>query len=201
MLDIGFSELVVIGVVALIVIGPERLPRVARTAGHLLGRFQRYVAEVKADINREMELAELKKLQTSVEDAARSIETSVRTGMEDAQKELRDAHAALEDTGAELKTAEDALKQAVTGVQLPHMGTAAPGLNQRGQSDSASPPAEGVPTGLISPTESSAETPGTAAESSPAATQSVQRAEGEDASPQLELALDRAGEPLPRRQA
>ena len=71
MFDIGFSELVVIGVVALIVIGPERLPRVARTAGHLLGRFQRYVAEVKSDINREMELAELKKLQTTVEDAAR----------------------------------------------------------------------------------------------------------------------------------
>jgi len=82
MLDIGFSELVVIGVVALIVVGPERLPRVARTAGHLLGRFQRYVAEVKADIGREMELAELKKLQTSVEDAARSIEHSVKTGVE-----------------------------------------------------------------------------------------------------------------------
>ena len=99
MLDIGFSELVVIGVVALIVIGPERLPRVARTAGHLLGRFQRYVADVKADINREMDLAELKKLQTSVEEAARSIEQSVRTGVEDAEKEFKDAQSALESTG------------------------------------------------------------------------------------------------------
>jgi len=61
--DVGFSELMVIAVVALIVIGPERLPRVARTAGHFLGRFQRYVAQVKSDIGREMELAELKKLQ------------------------------------------------------------------------------------------------------------------------------------------
>ena len=56
MFDIGFSELMVIGLVALIVIGPERLPRVARTLGHLAGRLQRYVAAVKADINREVEL-------------------------------------------------------------------------------------------------------------------------------------------------
>ena len=61
MFDFSVWELVVIGGVALVVIGPERLPRVARTAGHLLGRFQRYVADVKSDINREIELAELKK--------------------------------------------------------------------------------------------------------------------------------------------
>ena len=59
MFDVGFSELMVIAIVALIVIGPERLPKVARTAGHLLGRLQRYVSDVKADINREMQLDEL----------------------------------------------------------------------------------------------------------------------------------------------
>src|SRR6476620_6676656 len=95
MLDIGFSELLVIGVVALIVIGPERLPRVARTAGHLLGRFQRYVADVKADINREIELAELKKLQTTVEDAARDIQQSVKDGMSEAEKQLQEAQGQL----------------------------------------------------------------------------------------------------------
>ena len=63
MFDIGFSEIVVIAVVALIVIGPERLPKTARTLGHLFGRLQRYVNDVKADINREMELDELRKLQ------------------------------------------------------------------------------------------------------------------------------------------
>ncbi len=130
MFDLDFSKLILIGVVALIVIGPQKLPRVARTAGHLLGRFQRYVAEVKADINREMELTDLKKLQTSVEDAARSIEDSVKSGMEDAQKEFRDAQAALEDTGAELKKTEDAVKQAVSGVQLPHMGHHGPGTDR-----------------------------------------------------------------------
>jgi len=77
MFDIGFSELLVIGVVALIVIGPERLPKVARTAGLLFGRLQRYVNDVKADIQREIELDELRKLRTQFEDAARSVEESV----------------------------------------------------------------------------------------------------------------------------
>jgi len=63
MFDIGFSEMIVIAIVALVVIGPERLPRVARTAGLLLGRLQRYVSDVKSDINREIQLDELKKLQ------------------------------------------------------------------------------------------------------------------------------------------
>ena len=71
MFDIGFSEIVVIAVVALIVIGPERLPKAARTLGHLFGRLQRYVNDVKADINREMELDELRKLQKEVQTAAR----------------------------------------------------------------------------------------------------------------------------------
>jgi sec-independent protein translocase protein TatB len=77
MFDIGFSELLVIAVVALIVIGPERLPKVARTLGHFFGRMQRYVNDVKADISREMELDELKKMQSSMEDAARSMRDSV----------------------------------------------------------------------------------------------------------------------------
>lgn len=78
MFDFSFGELMVIGVVALVVIGPERLPKVARTAGALFGRLQRYVSDVKADINREIELDELKKLKTSVTEAAATIESSVR---------------------------------------------------------------------------------------------------------------------------
>ena len=77
MFDIGFSELLVIGLVALIVIGPERLPRVARTIGHLMGRMQRYVADVKADINREIEFEELRKMRDSMQKAASDIQTSV----------------------------------------------------------------------------------------------------------------------------
>jgi sec-independent protein translocase protein TatB len=77
MFDIGFSELLVIAVVALLVIGPERLPKVARTAGIMFGRLQRYVNDVKADIQREVELDELKKLRSQFEDAAKSVEQSV----------------------------------------------------------------------------------------------------------------------------
>ena len=77
MFDIGFSELLVIGIVALIVIGPEKLPRVARTIGHLAGRLQRYVADVKADINREIELDELRKMRDSMQQAAGEMQTAV----------------------------------------------------------------------------------------------------------------------------
>lgn len=89
MFDIGFSELMLIAVVALIVIGPERLPKVARTAGHLLGRLQRYVNDVKSDINREMQLDELKKLQAQVEESARSLERSVHKEMQSADQSVQ----------------------------------------------------------------------------------------------------------------
>lgn len=88
MFDIGFSELMVIGIVALIVIGPERLPKVARTLGLLLGRAQRYVNDVKSDINREMQLDELKKLQSQVTDSARSLEDSVRSEFQTAKSAI-----------------------------------------------------------------------------------------------------------------
>ena len=95
MFDIGFSEFLVIGVVALIVIGPERLPSVARTLGHLFGRMQRYVNEVKADIQREIELEELKKLRQSVEESAREIEQSVSRELGQAEQEMREIEALL----------------------------------------------------------------------------------------------------------
>jgi sec-independent protein translocase protein TatB len=86
--DVGFSELMVIAVVALIVIGPERLPRVARTMGHLFGRLQRYVNDVKADINREIELDELRKFRSTVEDAARGFEGTVNTTVSSVESEV-----------------------------------------------------------------------------------------------------------------
>ncbi|HEV8107508.1 MAG TPA: Sec-independent protein translocase protein TatB [Burkholderiales bacterium] len=104
MFDIGFSELLVIGVVALIVIGPERLPRVARTVGVLAGRLQRYVADVKADINREIELEELRKMRDSMQQAASDFQSSV-------QSEVSKTEAELNQTAADLsKTVEDVVK-------------------------------------------------------------------------------------------
>ncbi|HRP25130.1 MAG TPA: Sec-independent protein translocase protein TatB [Thauera sp.] len=88
MFDFGFTELMVIGVVLLIVVGPERLPKVARTAGHLLGRVQRYVSDVKSDIQREMQLEELKKLQEQVKQQAQELESSVRSGVSSIESEV-----------------------------------------------------------------------------------------------------------------
>jgi sec-independent protein translocase protein TatB len=91
MFDIGFSELMVIALVALIVIGPERLPRVARTLGHLAGRLQRYVADVKADINREVELDELRKMRDSVQQTASNMESSFNAELSKAESDLNAA--------------------------------------------------------------------------------------------------------------
>jgi sec-independent protein translocase protein TatB len=76
-IDLGLDKMALIGIVALVVIGPEKLPRVARTVGTLLGKAQRYVNDVKAEVNRSMELEELRKMKDTVETAARDVETSV----------------------------------------------------------------------------------------------------------------------------
>ena len=96
MLDMSFSEIAVIGVVALVVLGPERLPKVARTAGHLFGRLQRYVATVKADINREMDTSELAKIKQEVQDAARSFEQSIQQHANVVEKETSAIGEAIE---------------------------------------------------------------------------------------------------------
>mgnify|MGYP001208107131 FL=1 len=98
MFDIGFTELMVIALVALIVIGPERLPRVARTLGHLAGRLQRYVSDVKADINREVELDELRKMRDSMQQAASGFESSVNSELQKTESELNAAAEGKVDT-------------------------------------------------------------------------------------------------------
>ncbi len=113
MFDIGFSELVVIALVGLIVIGPERLPKVARTVGALLGRLQRYVSDVKSDINRELQLEELRKMQSQVEASAREVELSIHD---------------------ETNSVERSLNAAIGG------GASAPGGAQASGSDATEPP-------------------------------------------------------------
>ena len=95
MFDFAFSELALIGVVALVVIGPERLPRVARTAGVVVGRLQRYAATVRADIEREVEMSELRRVQTDLKDAARSLESGVRESLATAESHFEESRKAL----------------------------------------------------------------------------------------------------------
>src|SRR3982750_308923 len=90
MIDFGFDKLALISAVALVVIGPEKLPRVARTIGTLMGKAQRYVSDVKAEVNRSIELEELKKMKQEVETAARDVETSIHTGVRDIERELNE---------------------------------------------------------------------------------------------------------------
>jgi sec-independent protein translocase protein TatB len=90
-IDLGLEKMALIGVVALIVIGPEKMPRVARTVGTLLGKAQRYVNDVKAEVNRSMEIDELRKMKETVETAAREVESSVAGAASDFEKQWQEA--------------------------------------------------------------------------------------------------------------
>ena len=109
MIDLGISKLALIGAVALVVIGPEKLPRVARTVGTLLGKAQRYVADVKAEVNRSMELDELRKMKESVESAAKDVESSIQSGASDFEKSWQEATAGLEGSAEASSDNSDAL--------------------------------------------------------------------------------------------
>ncbi|MBI5922125.1 MAG: twin-arginine translocase subunit TatB [Betaproteobacteria bacterium] len=127
MFDVGFSELVVIALVALIVIGPERLPKVARTIGILLGRLQRYVNDVKSDINREIQLDELKKLQEQVASETREFETSLHQEMHSVESTLNQSIAPPDNapvaddpaSPAALPSLEDVMSAAATTEPVP----------------------------------------------------------------------------------
>lgn len=91
MIDIGLSKLALIGVVALVVIGPERLPKVARMAGTLFGRAQRYINDVKSEVSREIELDELRKMQKDVEQAAGEVSGSIHKSLSETEASINDA--------------------------------------------------------------------------------------------------------------
>lgn len=99
MFDISFSELMLIGVVALVVLGPERLPRVARTVGHMFGRAQRYMNDVKSDIQREIDLDEINSIKKQMEDASSSIKDSVNQFSNQIKDPLAEAREAVNDLG------------------------------------------------------------------------------------------------------
>jgi sec-independent protein translocase protein TatB len=142
MFDIGFTEIVVIAVIALVVLGPEKLPKTARTLGHLFGRLQRYVADVKADINREIELDELRKLQQQVNTAARDLETSMTSVASEVESGVRtvrsELNAASADPNAEPLAAAGtaATTPAAAPAEVPAAANAAP---------SAQPPTASAP--------------------------------------------------------
>ncbi len=115
MFDVSFSELILIGVIALIVIGPERLPTVARTVGHLLGRAQRYVNDVKSDIQREMEKNDIGDLKNQLEDAAKSVKDSVADAGNSLREPITEAHDALKSASMAVSASAKAVADEATG--------------------------------------------------------------------------------------
>ncbi len=105
MIDLGVSKLALIAVVALVVIGPERLPKVARMAGNLMGRAQRYMSEVKSEVNRQVELDELKKMQ----EAATSAMKDVQSSMNDVGSTLNEAKQGLSDSDSKSLSSSSSL--------------------------------------------------------------------------------------------
>jgi len=107
MLDLGLSKMALIGAVALIVIGPEKLPRVARTFGMLLGRAQRYVNEIKAEVNRAMDIDELKHMKDTVEQAGHEVERSFRQAGASFDREMHNVASTLSDAGSSTSSRTD----------------------------------------------------------------------------------------------
>jgi sec-independent protein translocase protein TatB len=140
MFDIGFSEIVVIGVVALVVIGPERLPKTARTVGLLFGRLQRYVNDVKADISREMELDELRRLQHEMQGAARELESTVKGAASDMAAGVRNVESELNAAAAQ-----------ATGTQTQTTATQAIGTQASDGNSTAAPLPASAPGADASP--------------------------------------------------
>lgn len=140
MFDFSFTELMVVGAVALIVIGPEKLPKVARTIGHLVGRMQRYVSDVKSDINREMEFEELRRLRKEMNEAASAVESSARQHASDIRTGL-DSVAKAADVTAEEAAASPAAK-ADAGLNAPANGTS-PAAAHPSSPDAAAAPSAG----------------------------------------------------------
>lgn len=134
MFDLSFFKLVVVAVVALIVLGPERLPKVARTAGILFSRLQRYASSVKADISRELELEELRRLRKEVEESARQIERTVK-------QELHSVEQAVQQPAETIEQEIEQARQQLESIQ-PGGKTAAPGES-----------GEPEPVGNLTPTE------------------------------------------------
>ncbi|MDD5240447.1 MAG: Sec-independent protein translocase protein TatB [Sulfuricella sp.] len=144
MFDFAFSELVLIGVVALVVIGPERLPKVARTVGLLFGRAQRYVSEVKADINNQLKLEELRKIESEIREGAATAEHLIIEETQSAGKEIKAVAEAVAAPVAALQKDADALKPVEAPVPQPPSTTPSPQLELG--LDAAHPDQAGIPS-------------------------------------------------------
>lgn len=120
MFDVSFSELLVIAVVALLVIGPEKLPKVARTVGAFTGRMQRYMAQIKEEVNREMRFEELQKLQQEIK---QSVESAVENTQGNINQQMVEIKGAVNDAGKPKKVSRKALASKASSAEKPKAAT------------------------------------------------------------------------------
>ena len=139
MFDISFTELMFVGVVALVVIGPEKLPKVARTVGHLVGRAQRYVSDVKGDIQREVELDELRKMKDEMESAAQSMKSSFHQTEAELKKELDSSTEALSSLEHEMKADYEPTMNPPAAAESPEEPAALPAAKAESGLDNVPP--------------------------------------------------------------
>ena len=167
MFDISFTELMVIGMIALVVIGPERLPKVARTLGHLLGRAQRYVNDVKTDIKREMDAGDLNNLKNQFDEARSSVQASlddasrtIANPMLEAQKAVENAGKSLQASMVDFESQEAAVQPAAV---QPELSGETPASSASTPAIQASANTNGAPQASANNTATGTETPSEAA--------------------------------------
>ena len=145
MFDFGFSELVMIGIVALVVLGPERLPVVARTAGQWLGKAQRMVQQVKSDIEREAELSELKKIQEEAQGVADNLTKTIKGEAEEIEKSVKDLQSDVNAAAGEMtKEFNEATKSPITADASDGLASAFDSAKDSARADNASETASSV---------------------------------------------------------
>lgn len=156
MFDVSFTELMLIGVVALVVLGPERLPKVARTVGHLLGRAQRYVNDVKSDIQREIDLEEMNKLKKQMDEAAQSLQASMHETTSSLKQPFEEARDSISESSASVESLMDQARRELPSSASAGSPSAAPAA------DGPSSPASAGQAGPVASPTQSADKPGTA---------------------------------------
>ena len=144
MFDFGFSEMMIVGVVALVVLGPERLPLVARKTGEWIGKAQRFVAQVKSDIDRETELSELKRIQDEAKNLAQDMKSAVEKEASGIESSVKSAADAANAAGREAEQAFDAVKSEASGAASPAEGASSTSSTASATSSTSSASSEDI---------------------------------------------------------
>ena len=166
MFDVGFQEITLIGLIALIVVGPERLPRMARTLGLWMGKIRYYVGQVKSDIDREVRAQELKEMLDKPArelDELKSVAEETKGTLDQAKGLLGEAKTTFDGAAAGASTANEPAAGSIFPTELPDIGPARPESPETASAPSpetAPPPSDSAETASVPSTETAPVTAG-----------------------------------------